>query len=484
MPVQFLLLTNVASPVWQRSIGAYQIAHHCRKNLISCQVVDFINLFRAAELEKILSSFIDHSTVAIGISSTFFNNLETKKNFVTTSRHSGDIIPLDIKLVLQTLKQKYPKLKIIGGGANSHQLENDTIFDVVFHGYSEETVVNYLKCLITKSGYRLWPKKGNIEIVDDKNLGFDITQLDHQWHTNDCILQGETLPIEISRGCIFKCSFCSYPLNGKKKLDYLRDPAWIKDELYRNYEEFGTVNYYFTDDTFNDSTEKLQQLHKEITSLPFKINFVTYLRLDLLYAHKHQLNLLKEMGLGSAFFGIETLNHQSGKLVGKGMKPEVVKDFLYEIYYNHWNQQIPITCSFIIGLPEETIDSVMQTYAWSKNAPINDLWFPLTINTDGYYLSDFDKQYKKYGYEIDTSGEWSNQHMTQSQALALAEEFNATGSYYESAPSSWLLFSLLSHGYSIAELKDKKLKDMHWESILLKKYKLFQQYKQKLLALC
>ena len=136
MPVQFLLLTNVASPVWQRSIGAYQIAHHCRKNLISCQVVDFINLFRAAELEKILSSFIDHSTVAIGISSTFFNNLETKKNFVTTSRHSGDIIPLDIKLVLQTLKQKYPKLKIIGGGANSHQLENDTIFDVVFHGYS------------------------------------------------------------------------------------------------------------------------------------------------------------------------------------------------------------------------------------------------------------------------------------------------------------------------------------------------------------
>ena len=74
--------------------------------------------------------------------------------------------------------------------------------------------------------------------------------------------------------------------------------------------------------------------------------------------------------------------------------------------------------------------------------------------------------------------------MTQSQALALAEEFIATGSYYESAPSSWLLFSLLSHGYSIAELKDKKLKDMHWESILLKKYKLFQQYKQKLLALC
>jgi len=89
MPVQFLLLTNVASPVWQRSIGAYQIAHHCRKNLISCQVVDFINLFRAAELEKILSSFIDHSTVAIGISSTFFNNLETILSLKPTNISSG-----------------------------------------------------------------------------------------------------------------------------------------------------------------------------------------------------------------------------------------------------------------------------------------------------------------------------------------------------------------------------------------------------------
>jgi radical SAM superfamily enzyme YgiQ (UPF0313 family) len=30
----------------------------------------------------------------------------------------------------------------------------------------------------------------------------------------------KVLPIEIARGCIFKCKFCSYPLNGKQNLDF------------------------------------------------------------------------------------------------------------------------------------------------------------------------------------------------------------------------------------------------------------------------
>ena len=122
---------------------------------------------------------------------------------------------------------------------------------------------------------RMYPTKNNQIIIDGKSSHFDITTLNHQWHSKDCILPGETLPIEISRGCIFKCNFCSYPLNGKKKFDYLRDPALIKEELIYNYENFQTTNYFFADDTFNDSTLKLESLHKVITELPFKIKFVT-----------------------------------------------------------------------------------------------------------------------------------------------------------------------------------------------------------------
>ena len=69
-------------------------------------------------------------------------------------------------------------------------------------------------------------------IKDDPiNKTFSIETLGHKFIEQDCILPNETLPLEVSRGCIFKCSFCAFPLNGKTKLDYLRSPEYIKNEL-------------------------------------------------------------------------------------------------------------------------------------------------------------------------------------------------------------------------------------------------------------
>jgi radical SAM superfamily enzyme YgiQ (UPF0313 family) len=482
MKAEFILLTNSASPLWQRSIGAYQVAHHCRKANIKCQVVDFTDLFKLEELKKILESCIDQETLAVGISSTFYFNRDAKKKFISAERNFDTVIPAPIVELLKYIKTTYPKIKIIGGGANSYQLEGEDLFDIVFHGYSEQSVLEYIEELKGHRNKKIRTRVGSTEVVDGKSDHFDITSLDHQWHTNDIILNNETLPIEISRGCIFKCKFCAYPLNGKKKFDYLRDPDRIKEEMIYNYENFGVTNYFFADDTFNDSTEKVRALHQAFLSLPFKINFVTYLRIDLLYAHPEQIALLKEMGLGSAFFGIETLNHASGKIVGKGMKPEKIKEFLSDLYYTHWEEKIPFTISFIVGLPGETKESIYDTYKWCKSTPFNDIWFPLFIKTKSHYYSDFDLTYQNYGYTLTDDG-WISDIMTFQDATDIAEEFNRDGMYENSYISSWLLFSILSYGITIEELRNKKIKDVNWPSILLKKYGLFRKYKEKLFTL-
>ena len=46
-------------------------------------------------------------------------------------------------------------------------------------------------------------------------------------------------------------------------------------------------------------------------------------------SHKEQYQLLKDSGLASAHFGIETLNHQAGKAIGKGLHPDKVIEELY-----------------------------------------------------------------------------------------------------------------------------------------------------------
>lgn len=482
MAADIVILTNTSGPIWQRSIGAYQIAHHCRLNGFTVQVIDFIENFKKHELEKLLNGFIDSNTLAVGVSTTFFCNESTKKKYISTNRNIETVISEDIRDAILKLKTKYNSIKIFAGGAKSYRITNDELFDVVFHGYSEQPVVEYMQSIRSKLK-RLYPRKKNLEIIERSSSYFDITSLQHQWHEHDFIMPQETLPIEISRGCIFKCKFCSYPLNGKKKFDYLRDPQHIKDELIKNYEQYGTVNYFFTDDTFNDSTYKLETLHKIITSLPFKIKFVTYLRLDLIYAHQEQIKLLYEMGLGSAFFGIESLNYKSAKSIGKGMSPNKIKNFLIELHDIHWKKEIPITCSFIVGLPFETTETIKNTRDWCQISPINDIWFPLFINPESFYKSEFDVSYADFGYKLDINGKWSNEFLDYDKALLLAEEFNNQSLYKEKYPSSWFLFSLLSYGYTIDELKNIKIKDLPWYSMARKKITMINLYKKKLFRL-
>ena len=106
MPKKFIILTNVASPIWQRAIGAYQIASHCRSLGITCQVIDFTNLFRINELEHIFDSCIDNSTLALGISTTFFYNTDTQERFISAKRDFNQVLPDNIRDLIIKIKQK------------------------------------------------------------------------------------------------------------------------------------------------------------------------------------------------------------------------------------------------------------------------------------------------------------------------------------------------------------------------------------------
>jgi hypothetical protein len=481
-----VLLTNTRGSVWQRSIGAYQVAHHCRLHGFVVQVIDFTDFFTEEELIGVLSKLISDNLLAVGISTTFYSKQDDSNpllanNAISNLRGDADIDG-KISNVFKYIKHYNPNVKIIAGGANSWQLENNILFDAVFHGYSEESVVNYLKDAKSKQKTRLHPKKNGIDIINGDLETFNIEALEHRWLKEDIVLHNETLPIEIGRGCIFKCKFCSYPLNGKKKFDYIRDYSKIVEEMEYNYATFGTTNYFFTDDTFNDSTEKIQALHRAFASLSFKINFVCYLRADLLHRFPKQIRLLKEMGLRSVVFGIESLHQGAANSVGKGMNVEKMKQFLLDLYYKHWNKEVSITCSMIIGLPGEDEQHVRSAFNWFRNEGVDlcDSWWPLTISTTGHYLSKFDKEHAKFHYDLSQGEPWISPTMKYSDAYRLSQEFNSIGMNHNNHPGSWMILALRSYGYSQEELMEWQVKDMPWRTLLKKRLRMFQEYKTSL----
>ena len=203
------------------------------------------------------------------------------------------------------------------------------------------------------------------------------------YEDNDLIFDNEILPIELARGCVFKCSFCSYSLIGKRVWEFNRAPDLVAADLVDAYNKFGTTGFMFCDDTYNDSVDKVERLHKEFVKLPFDLTFSTYARADMLVSKPQTAPLLYESGLRSVFFGIETLNHESGKSIGKGMDPEKLKDGLYKIKELPGWKDVVTSSGFIIGLPFDTEETVAATFDWllRPDCPLDSYSpSPLSIN--------------------------------------------------------------------------------------------------------
>lgn len=395
----------------QKTLGPYRIATEIRKYGFSCQVVHLISWFTTNEIETVCKKFIDENTKIVGFSTTFFGTINPIKKTATA------INDLDQKLdfLLAHIKKNYPHVKIIFGGPNGAILRNNGYYcDAVILGYGESAIIKMLqnKELIPVDMIEGTP------VYNDSNSEFNFCDSTVEYQDWDCFDQDDTMVLEVARGCIFRCKFCAYPLNGKKKLDYLKDPDVLRNELIRNYEKFKVNKYIISDDTFNDSTEKLLILHKIFKSLPFRIYFSCYLRLDLLNAHREQIDLLLDMGLTGANFGIESFHPVAARTIGKGSVFKNAKQLLHELKTIHWKERVKIQVGLIVGLPHDTLKSLRETRDWILD-PTNNidkvnssvLMVPDPSRDPFPWKSEFQLQAFKYGFywpNPENPNDWKN----------------------------------------------------------------------------
>lgn len=437
----------------QKVYGIHRMSTELRLSGFTCQVVHFFVRFTDDELKKLIYKLVGDKTLVIGFSSTFFSwgSEQDKQNILRKA-----------KLLIEYAQIINPSVKIIIGGAGPlKMIEYDEDFrkkvSAVFSGFPEEMACNYIKTLYEKSDPPTPTKLiyDSIMYYNTDGDNFKFTKSQIIYAPEDYIEQNEAVVIEVARGCIFKCKFCTFRLNGKKKFDYIKDPEVLREELIRNYNDYKIQYYTMSDDTFNDSTEKVKILHEVFTSLPFKIKFSTYLRLDLLYYHREQITLLKEMGLSSVMFGVESFNHEAAKSIGKGLDGKTSKQFLKELKDIYWGDNVKIEIALITGLPYETIESYNETKKWIEDQSVNiDLirTNALRLENPNVYklnssISQFSKNASTYGfYWKDDSNFWYNDKSeikNYKQALDMMNELYQTAKNSSKfAHGGFTLFSL------------------------------------------
>lgn len=441
-----------------RPLGAYQIANLLRNKGYTVQVIDFYHwIIRETDgdLWKLVSKYVGPETLWVGWSNTFFEHAVNASIYEDPYRSpEAESIGLRTRGLEHFKKMVYersPNCKFLVGGAKTWRWSQDTsrFFDYYVEGYADVAAIELTDYIAGKG------PKPPLEINDDGSASlkydrrgdlFDFNNSQHRWHASDHLDHGEALPIEIARGCIFRCAYCSFPLNGKKKLDFIRDPGLLRAELTENYEKYGVDHYIYSDDTHNDSVQKMELLYNEVYSkLPFKIKFSTYLRLDLLAAHPHMIELLHESGLVGTFFGIESFNNEANKTMGKGAKEEKIWDNLWKCK-EVWKDDVHIHSGLILGLPNDTEETIRGwlSKAVAKDSPLDWMMIaPLEIfpnyNKDAHWLNKIELNPDFYGYSFEEDGvNWTNNvGLTKRRAQEIKWEFQEH--LYANKPNvSWL----------------------------------------------
>ena len=400
------LAPDFSVPAIHRTLGAYRVAAAVEAEGYTTFVLDFAICFTPEEICQALALHLGSDTLWVGFSSTFFfrKNQDDKKDEMYYAPYK------QIKPVLDFIKSK-SNAKLVYGGMKSiffTKEENDIDYFVV--GYADVSVLALTDYLAGKS--EIDPGR----IINSINYPEPtMDSLATSWRNHN-VLPGEALPLELARGCIFKCKFCSFPLLGKKKGTYLRDAVQVRDEMIEAWETHGTRTYFVTDDTFNDDNDKIEALHKVFTNLPFKPIFSAYLRIDLINKYPHQADILTDMGLIGTFFGLETMQADSAKAIGKGLAPNKVKDRLYWLA-DRWKHKVNISAGFILGLPYDDVFYFDDLISWSLESdnPIQQIeFYPLylfnhTVPGDRKpYLSEFSLHPEIYGYKFPGTENYSH----------------------------------------------------------------------------
>lgn len=444
-----IIFTDVNGAIgFGRYAGAYKVATELRKNGFSTQVIDFFGSLSLSEIKAILDKFISKKTLFVGFATTLFMNKQITLEKPHHHNIEATILPFNDNITEEIfLHIRKTNVKVVIGGSKATYMDTKFV-DYFVLGEADMSIIELAKKLRSNK-----PIRNKISSTEYRYTAFNTSSI--KWAKNDFIFPNEHLPIEISRGCIFRCAFCSYHLNGKKNTDYIKGSETLSDEFKLNYDSFGTTGYMFCDDTFNDSISKVKQMHSCMISLPFKLEWVTYARLDVIAKYPEMLDLMVESGLKSIYFGLETFHHETGKIIGKGYNPEKLKLLLYKIKNKYPN--LSIVSSFIVGLPNEPISSIQRTIEWlaTDDCPINHpILIPLNIKKSKhpeYGMSLFGLNPIKYGYLIDESGDWYSNIMTQKIANQIVFDGYATIKRKQSLGFSF--YSMLRNlGFTIDEI--------------------------------
>jgi anaerobic magnesium-protoporphyrin IX monomethyl ester cyclase len=318
-----------------QTLGAIAVASYLKDNGVNIETQDFY------------VDPVDVSTAGIvGISSTF---MDLK----------------DVNEITEYIKERNPEATLILGGPISWSYPPEKIMseipdlEAIILREGERTFLHLIKKIQNdeplsqisgiayKSGNKV--KKTSPPTFIEGN---EFPRPD--WNLVDLAKRMPILPIETSRGCIYKCAFCSETTYWPKPVR-LKPVNKITEELKNNIKEFNIKTFRFVDSCFTAPQKRCAKICDAIIEEDLDIKWTSYARIDNMSSEL--LQKMKQSGCVSVDIGMESGDPTILRRMEKNYTP---KDIIESI--NAAKEVDIIThCNLVVGFPGETAETIGNT---------------------------------------------------------------------------------------------------------------------------
>ena len=298
---------------------------------------------------------------------------------------------LHVYRMIRRFRALFPHVSIIVGGAHVSAVEDQVMrecqaIDFAASGEGERLMLRLCEGVpYTQIPGLFYRQGGQIRSGGPREWLMDLDLLPFpRFESYQLDAYTSELEINTSRGCPFKCIFCSVPNIMGKKVRY-RSIENVINELRHFYEQ-GVRNFQFGDDNFLVNRRRVTRLFEAIEAANFEgltLRCGQGVRADLI--NRELLELMYRVGFRHLGIGVESAVDEVLEMVIKGTNAATIErgvSLAVELGFD-------VSLLFVIGTPGETLAHVKRSIEFAERYPVMKAHFFSLVPFPGTPLYDW-----------------------------------------------------------------------------------------------
>lgn len=299
--------------------------------------------------------------------------------------HTQDIIE-----IARFIRSVLPQCQIVVGGAHATIGHEDMIkeypeLDYVIRGEGEVTFFKLLEALyLEKPCFDVpglsWRNNGNVVVnakgpiltelddlpIPDRSLIPYKRYLDLSKKTYFLTMKSPVGTMFTSRGCMFKCIFCSTQKVWTNQWR-TRSAANIVKEIEYLYNEWGVREFCFQDDQFMGSKQRVIEMCKLLVAKKLDISLIAPPGITSALMTEECLKWMRRAGFYRICYSVDVGTDRSQKYVKKPVVLDKVRDLVKKTNrLGFWTY-----ATFVIGFPDETEEEVLECIKFAHSLKVD-----------------------------------------------------------------------------------------------------------------